>query len=111
MNTIYTVKDVAYLLGVDDETVRRWIRTGELECCEIPINRGCGDNGYRITASMVERFMERHQSGHAASKLESCMLRREIQDRLDTLDEYEDRLYQERCFLEGMKNFIEEMGL
>ena len=109
MNTIYTVEDVAYLLGVKEETVLRWIRKGELR--SFVVDHGCYDRGYRITASSVEDFMEKHQYRHRGPNLETIVLKQQIRDRLDTLDEYEDRLYQEKCFLEGLQNFIEEMGL
>ena len=38
---VYTVKEVAKVMDVNEETVRRWIRSGRLKCSR---NRGRGGN-------------------------------------------------------------------
>lgn len=52
----YTVAQVAELLQVNPETVRRWIRSGELR------GLGLGDKaGYRIEQSDLRDFIERRK--------------------------------------------------
>lgn len=55
-----TVQDVAELLDVRSETVRRWIRNGELVAA-LP---GGVRAGYRIDTAQLDTFLERRQSGH-----------------------------------------------
>ena len=50
-NIIYFVEDVAKILEVDRETVRRWIRSGKLNA-EASSKRG----GYRITHENLKEF-------------------------------------------------------
>ena len=106
METIYTVKDVAYMLGVNKDCVLRWIRKGELTCYKI--KRGHGIE-FRVTESMLEEFMANHQSKRAAAKLERSILKQQINDRLSALDEVANRVYEETCFLEELRFFVEEM--
>jgi len=49
-----TAHDVAALLKVHVETVRRWLRTGELRGTHFG-----GKTGYRITAREVDAFLAR----------------------------------------------------
>lgn len=57
MAKMYTVGELAVLLEVDEETVRRWRYRGRngayLECLV-----GQGKAGHRITAEALERFLE-----------------------------------------------------
>ena len=48
-----TVDEVAQQLRVDPETVRRWIRKGELPVLSLPSARA----GYRIRRDELERFI------------------------------------------------------
>jgi excisionase family DNA binding protein len=48
----YTVEEIAQELGVHPDTVRRWIRKGELEAIDLG-----GSAGYRITQEALERFL------------------------------------------------------
>jgi excisionase family DNA binding protein len=48
-----TVQDVASQLSVHPDTVRKWIKTGELEA--IPLG---GTAGYRITQTAVDKFIK-----------------------------------------------------
>jgi excisionase family DNA binding protein len=48
-----TVEDVAKRLSVHEETVRRWIRNGELEAIDLQ-----GPAGYRITQAALNRFIQ-----------------------------------------------------
>jgi excisionase family DNA binding protein len=47
-----TVQEVADQLNVHPDTVRKWIRSGELEA--LPLG---GPAGYRITQSAVDKFI------------------------------------------------------
>jgi excisionase family DNA binding protein len=49
---LLTVEEVARRLSVHVDTVRRWIRSGELKA----INLG-GPAGYRITKTELDRFI------------------------------------------------------
>ena len=48
-----TVQDVAELLKVNEETVRRWIRGGEL----VVLDLGGARAGYRIRRDELDRFI------------------------------------------------------
>ena len=48
-----TVEEVAERLKVDPETVRRWIRRGELEVLSL----GAARAGYRIRGDELDRFI------------------------------------------------------
>jgi excisionase family DNA binding protein len=48
-----TVRDITQLLQVHEETVRRWIRTGELAA----ILLGSAKGGYRIRRAEYDRFL------------------------------------------------------
>ena len=48
-----TVEDVADRLKVDPETVRRWIRRGELTVLSL----GAARAGYRIRSDELDRFI------------------------------------------------------
>lgn len=47
----YTVKEIATDLAVSEETVRNWIRNGELQAVDI-------GRGYRIPVAEYKRFLE-----------------------------------------------------
>lgn len=49
----YTVEELADELGVHADTVRRWIRRGELQAIDLG-----GSAGYRITQDEVDRFLK-----------------------------------------------------
>lgn len=53
MNSVYSVKEVADFLEVDEETVRRWIRSGRLEA---ELDHG-KKGGYKIKRSHLMTFM------------------------------------------------------
>lgn len=48
----YTVKDIANMLSVNEETVRRWIREGKLEA-----ERGSGRQGSKISDTALKSFL------------------------------------------------------
>lgn len=54
--TLFTVDEVAKRLAVHPDTVRNWIKSGEL----IAIDLG-GRAGYRISQSELEAFLRRRQ--------------------------------------------------
>lgn len=58
---MFTVKEVAEQLRVDDKTVRRWIQKGEL----IALNVGGLRPDYRISYTNLEAFKKQRQTGQA----------------------------------------------
>jgi excisionase family DNA binding protein len=52
---LYTVREVARRLRVDDTTVRRWIKSGALEAITLP-HRG-RRQAYRIKQSTLDKLM------------------------------------------------------
>jgi excisionase family DNA binding protein len=53
----YSVRDVARLLRVNEETVRRWIREDKL-----PAERGSGRHGSRISQADMRYFLEHNRT-------------------------------------------------
>ena len=51
---VFTVRGVAKLLSVNEETVRRWIRDGRLH----PERKGVGRQGSQISASSIKTFLD-----------------------------------------------------
>lgn len=51
-DTFLTVEEVAKRLSVHEETVRRWIRSGEIEAIDL-----AGPAGYRISQAELNRFI------------------------------------------------------
>jgi excisionase family DNA binding protein len=49
---LLTLDEVAERLGVNVETVRRWVRNGEIEVIDFG-----GRAGYRVTEQALERFI------------------------------------------------------
>ena len=82
-NTLYTVQEVARLLHVSDDTVRRQIREGDLEAVRIGTTPK-GRPRYRIAAEVVEQKLG--QSSTAPSALERL---RELFAGLDDADREE----------------------
>lgn len=54
-----TVRDVAEMLRVHEETVRRWIRRGELTALDLGGPRA----GYRIRPSDLDDFIKTNYNG------------------------------------------------
>lgn len=48
---MYSTKEVAKILDVNEETIRRWVREGLLKAV-----RNCGRGGHKFTESELERF-------------------------------------------------------
>lgn len=63
----YSVQDVVNRLGVHEQTVRRWIKTGEL------VAYALGDRaGYRVAPEDLQAFLDRRRvtaSGDHTKKL------------------------------------------
>ena len=69
MRNYYTVGEVAYLYGVSEQLVLRWIRNGELNATRIPNAhkderyysdkriRSNNDFGYAVSPETLDRFM------------------------------------------------------
>lgn len=63
----YTVSDVAEMLSVNEETVRRWIRSNKLDA-----ERGLGRQGSKISAESLKKFLDQNKgliTSRAASML------------------------------------------
>lgn len=52
----YTVKEIAALLSVSDETVRRWIRNNKLEA-----DRSAGTQGNKVKEDQLKNFLKNNQ--------------------------------------------------
>jgi excisionase family DNA binding protein len=55
---LHTVEDIAKLLSVHPETVRKWIKSGELRAIKLG-----GPAGYRISQSAYEQFLRGREDG------------------------------------------------
>ncbi len=55
IGTLKTVKQVAVMLGVDEQTVRRWVKAGKLPVIRLPSRR------YRIAESEIMKMQEKAQ--------------------------------------------------
>jgi excisionase family DNA binding protein len=53
---LLTVRDVADQLGVSAQTVRRWVREGDLEALKLGSRRGAS---VRIPPRAVDQFLQR----------------------------------------------------
>jgi excisionase family DNA binding protein len=54
--TLLTVDDIARRLGVHPDTVRNWIKSGELLAFDLG-----GRAGYRISQAQLEEFLRKRQ--------------------------------------------------
>lgn len=52
---LWTVREVARRLRVDDTTVRRWIKDGALEAVTLP--RGGKNRSYRVKGSTMDALL------------------------------------------------------
>jgi excisionase family DNA binding protein len=55
-DTFYTVEDVARMLAVHPETVRNWIKSGQLRAIKLG-----GPAGYRISPTAYEQFLRERE--------------------------------------------------
>jgi len=56
---LYTVEEIASFLNVHPETVRKWIKSGEIKAIRLG-----GPAGYRVTQTALDQFLkERQDSG------------------------------------------------
>lgn len=51
----YSVKDIAKILSVNPETVRRWVRDGKIKAEPIGTNR---KKGFKITKEELKNFLD-----------------------------------------------------
>jgi len=60
---MYSIKEVAGMLAVGRDTVKRWIDNGSLEAVKLPKAGGKGRNTtWRIPESSLKRFLERSKA-------------------------------------------------
>jgi excisionase family DNA binding protein len=57
MEELFTVREVALQLRVDDTTVRRWIKGGALDAITLP--HSAKRQAYRVKKSTVDRLMRK----------------------------------------------------
>jgi excisionase family DNA binding protein len=55
-DTLFTVEEVASRLGVHPETVRKWIKNGQLRATNLG-----GRAGYRISKSALDQFLRERE--------------------------------------------------
>ncbi|WP_346914261.1 helix-turn-helix domain-containing protein [Clostridium sp.] len=63
----YTVKEIAEMLSVNEETVRRWIRENKIDA-----ERGAGRQGSKVSSESLKKFLDENKgliTGTAASVL------------------------------------------
>lgn len=58
-DTLYTVESIAKLLSVHPETVRKWIKSGEMRAIKLG-----GPAGYRISQSALNQFLRERNTEH-----------------------------------------------
>ncbi len=62
LNRMYTVADIVELLGVHEESVRRWLRDGDLHGYMLG-RKG----GYRVSGQDLQEFLEKRSTGKAVA--------------------------------------------
>ena len=86
----YTVTQVSEMFNVDPETVRRWIRNGQLNA-----TLECKRSGFHIDEESVNDFIDRYPKyGRIVLPTEVYLIDNlnEIQSRLDKIKEYTKRI-------------------
>lgn len=63
---LYTVRDIAKMLSVNEETVRRWIREGKLDA-----ERGNGRQGSKVSDMALKEFLEENKGLITSSSVET----------------------------------------
>lgn len=120
MRNYYTVREVAYLYGVSEQLVLRWIRNGELKTMRIPNVQEDehyysgkriqpnNDFGYAISPETLDRFMP-DASYRSVQLLEAKNRKSRRDEYLCYLDKREQDLYDEIEFISKMRSYIEEI--
>jgi excisionase family DNA binding protein len=64
LGKMYSIKEVAGILGVGRDTIVRLMRSGTLKCVELPRTGGRGKNKKRLIPEReLDRFIREHSSG------------------------------------------------
>ena len=120
MGNYYTVGEVAYLYGVSEQLVLRWIRNGELKAMRIPNAhkdehyysgkriQSNNDFGYAVSPEALDRFMP-NVSYRSVQLLEAKNRKSRRDEYLCYLDKREQDLYDEIEFISKMRSYIEEI--
>lgn len=113
MKNYYTVGEVAYLHGVSEQLVLRWIRNGELKATQIPnIHEDehyySGKRIYAISPETLDSFMP-NASYRSVQLLEAKNRKSRRDEYLCYLDKREQDLYDEIEFISKMRSYIEEI--
>ena len=106
-NDYYTTNEVAYLLGVDTNTVRKWIRERIIKNVIVDRKEEDYHFEYRIPKTEIDDLEIR--STHYSQILEAKLLRVEIRDRLNRLEELEYQMYSDACFMDNFKNELHKI--
>lgn len=120
MRNYYTVGEVAYLYGVSEQVVLRWIRNGELKAMRIPnvqedehyySGKRIRPNykfGYAVSPETLDRFIP-NVSYRSVQLLEAKNRKSRRDEYLCYLDKREQDLYDEIEFISKMRSYIEEI--
>ena len=105
MNRFYTVDDVAYALGVNRNTVLRWIAEGKLECRRI--NYEDAYKGFRIPVSALDNFTI--ENSIQLGLLRAKLARAEAERRIARLELLEYQMEQDAYFYGKMRDSLRDI--
>lgn len=113
MRNYYTVGEVAYLYGVSEQLVLRWIRNGELKAMRIPNVQEdehyySGKRIHAISPETLDRFIP-NVSYRSVQLLEAKNRKSRRDEYLCYLDKREQDLYDEIEFISKMRSYIEKI--
>ena len=104
----YTTQEAGYLLGVNAQTINRWIKSGKLKATWSANDIGYGY--YQISEKDLEASICNHTQ-QALAMVDTYSQRKERQRQLDYLDARESELYDELCIIQEMKRQISRWDL
>lgn len=93
---MYTVRDVATKLKVNPETLRRWIRSSELEAIHYGVGR---KNGSRITQEQLRIFLSNHPKHIPHDEIANSQNKESLWKEIEHLDATISKLMDERRIL------------
>lgn len=94
MLKFYTIKDISLLLGLNQETIRRWIREGKLNGENIG-----GRAGYRISKVEFDKFLSENKK--LIRLIDNNIEHTNIVDKRKIIDEQDDEV---ELLFEELKN-------
>lgn len=107
MCKMYKLDEVAYILGAEISTVKKWIREGRIKNVKV-VQRNDGHYDRYVLASELENITLTNKQ----IELLECKLRKaELERDLARLELREYQLYQDTCFIGEFKEHLREMEL